>query len=229
MYICLYESKRVGVLICLRRVIVSSMLPYSCLQWSICSAYAERGSLFLVYRVCSRNLDFKFRLVCPTYALWQVLHVIFYIPLFSCSCNRVGAMGFMRLCNVVVVLNDMPIFVFLNICSKKKTMTLARHMHYIYFTADMNMVTLTTLWLLSSRSTHPPFCFHINKCTSSRPTIIMNSSPNNIWTSIILCLTSFIQILHVITHLKPNPQSHAFQTVRSQPVQQTATYRVSTF
>jgi len=86
-YICLYGSKRVGVLICLRRVIVSSMLPYSCLQVSICSAYAERGSLFFMYRVCSRNLDFKFRLVCPIYALWQVLHVIFYIPLFSCSCD----------------------------------------------------------------------------------------------------------------------------------------------
>ena len=34
---------------------------------------------------------------------------------------------------------------------------------------------------------------------------------------------------HVITHLKPNPQSHAFQTVLSQPVHEKATYRVSTF
>jgi len=114
MYIYSYESKRVGVLICLRRVIVSSMLPYSCLQLSIFSAYAERGSLFLTYRMCSRNLDFKFRLVCPTYTLWQILHVILHIPLFSCPCNRVGAMGVMRWCNVVVVLNAMPIFVFLN-------------------------------------------------------------------------------------------------------------------
>jgi len=109
-----------------------------------------------------------------------------------------------------------------------KTMTLARHMHYAYFTADMNMVTLMTLWLVSSRLTHQPFCFHMNKCTSSRSTIIMNSSPN-IWTSKILCLTSFIQILHVITHLTPNPQSYAFQPVLSQPVHETATYRVSTF
>ena len=114
MYICSYGSKRVGVLIYLRRVIVSSMLPYSCLQLSICSAYAERGSLFLMYHICSQNLDFKFWLVCPTYALCQVLHVILYIPLFSCSCNRVGVMSFMRWCNVVVVLNAMPIFVFLN-------------------------------------------------------------------------------------------------------------------
>ena len=43
-------------LICLRRVIVSLMLPYSCMQLSICSAYAGRGSLFLMYRMCSRNL-----------------------------------------------------------------------------------------------------------------------------------------------------------------------------
>jgi len=66
-----------------------------------------------MYCMCSRNLDFKLRLVCLTYALWQVLHVILYIPLFSCSCNQVGAMGFMRWCNVVV-LNTMPIFVFFN-------------------------------------------------------------------------------------------------------------------
>jgi len=94
MYICSYGSKRVGELICLRRVIVSAMLPCSCLQLSMCSAYAERGSLFLMYRMCSRNLDFKFWLVCPTYTLLQFLRLVLYIPLFSCSCNRVGAMGF---------------------------------------------------------------------------------------------------------------------------------------
>ena len=38
----------------------------------------------------------------------------FVILLFSCSCNRVGAMGVMRWCNVVVVLNAMPIFIFFN-------------------------------------------------------------------------------------------------------------------
>ena len=96
-----------------------------------------------------------------------------------------------------------------------ETMTLARHMHYIYATAVMNMVTFTTLWLFSNRSTHRRSCFQMNKCTSSRSTIIMNSSPKKIWTNIILCLTSFIQILHVITHLTPNPQSHAFQPVLS--------------
>ena len=38
----------------------------------------------------------------------------FVYSTFSCSCNQVGAMGFMRLCNVVVDLNAMPIFVLLN-------------------------------------------------------------------------------------------------------------------
>jgi hypothetical protein len=37
-----------------------------------------------MYRTCSRNLTFRLRLVCPTYDLWHALHVILYIPLFSC-------------------------------------------------------------------------------------------------------------------------------------------------
>jgi len=57
MCICSYGSKKVGVSICLRRVIVSSMLPCSCLQLTISSAYAEQGSLFLMYCMCSRNLE----------------------------------------------------------------------------------------------------------------------------------------------------------------------------
>ena len=72
-------------------------------------------------------------------------------------------------------------------------------------------------------------CFHMNKCTFSRYTILLNLSPNNIRTNTIPCLTSFIQILHVITHLTPNPQFHAFHPVLSQPVQGTATYRVRNF
>jgi len=78
--------------------------------WCICRTRV----IVFMYLICSQNLDFKFRLVCPTYALWQVLHVILYILLFSCSCNRVCAMGFMRWCYVVVVLNAMPIFIFFN-------------------------------------------------------------------------------------------------------------------
>jgi len=40
--------------------------------------------------------------------------MILYIPLFSCSFYWVGAMGFMRWRNVVVVLNATPITVFFN-------------------------------------------------------------------------------------------------------------------
>ena len=35
-----------------------------------------------MYGVCSWYLALKLRLVCPIYALWHVLHVILYIPLF---------------------------------------------------------------------------------------------------------------------------------------------------
>ena len=45
---------------------MSLMLPYSCLQLSICSAYAERVSLVLMYRTCSRNQDSD---VCEKYFL----------------------------------------------------------------------------------------------------------------------------------------------------------------
>ena len=62
MYICSYGSKRVSVLICLRRVIVSSKLPYSCLQLSIRGAFAEQGSLFLCTLYVPRILILSFDL-----------------------------------------------------------------------------------------------------------------------------------------------------------------------
>jgi len=68
-YICSYGSKRDGLLICFRSVMVSVMFPYYCLQLRMCAAYAERGSLFLMYLTYSRNLKFRLRFVCPTYAL----------------------------------------------------------------------------------------------------------------------------------------------------------------
>ena len=64
-------------------------------------------------------------------------------------------------------------------------------MHYIYCRHEY-CNNDETLWLFSSRSAHRPFCFHMNKCTSSRSTIIMNSFPNNIWKSIILCCGKFV-------------------------------------
>jgi len=56
-----------------------------------------------------------------------------------------------------------------------------------------------TMTLLKQIDT--PTYFHTSTCTCIHSTIIMNSSPNNIWTSVILHLNSFIQILHIITHL----------------------------
>ena len=83
MYICSNGSSRCGLLIAFRSFIVSLISLYLCLLLSICNAYAERGSLFFIYRVCSWYLAFRLRLVCPTYALRHVLHVILYTPLLS--------------------------------------------------------------------------------------------------------------------------------------------------
>ena len=113
-YICSYGSKSDGLLICVRSVIVPLMFPYSCLQLSMSNARAERGSLFFMYLTCSRNLKFRLRLVCPTYDLWHVLHVILYIPLFSCDDVWIRVVGIKNCCNVVVALNAIPTLVFLN-------------------------------------------------------------------------------------------------------------------
>ena len=114
MYIRSNGSSSCGLLIGFSSDIVSLILPYSCLLLSICRAYADFGSLFFIYLVCSWYLALRLRLVCPTYALWHVLHVILYIPLFSYSGVGVCFFCFKHCCVVVVVLNAMFIFVFLN-------------------------------------------------------------------------------------------------------------------
>ena len=57
--------------------------PYSCLFCSMWSAYADCGSLFFIYRMCSLYLSVRFLLVCPMYPLLHVLHISLYIPLLS--------------------------------------------------------------------------------------------------------------------------------------------------
>jgi hypothetical protein len=52
---------------------VSAVLPNPCPFSMMCVAYPDCGSLFVVYLMCSRYLVLRLLLVCPTYALWQVL------------------------------------------------------------------------------------------------------------------------------------------------------------
>ena len=59
---CSYGVRREVFLSGLRRVNVLSMGPYSCLLW-MCNAYADSGSLFFMYRVCSWYLSLRVRLV----------------------------------------------------------------------------------------------------------------------------------------------------------------------
>ena len=82
MYICSNGSSSCGLLIGFRSNTVSLILPYSCLLLSICRAYVDFGSLFFIYLVCSWYLALRLRLLCPTYALWHVMHVIFVYSAF---------------------------------------------------------------------------------------------------------------------------------------------------
>src|SRR5215475_16031781 len=60
---------------------VLSAVPYSCLLFKICTAYADAGWLLLMYRICSLCLVAIGQPDCPTYLSPQVLHIISYIPL----------------------------------------------------------------------------------------------------------------------------------------------------
>jgi len=60
---------------------VSSAVPYLCLLFSICNAYAEIGLLVLMYHVFSLCLITIDLADCPTYELLQVLHLSLHIPL----------------------------------------------------------------------------------------------------------------------------------------------------
>jgi hypothetical protein len=60
---------------------VSSAVPYSCLLFSICNAYAEIGLIFLMYRLFSLCLAAIDVPDCPTFEFLQVLHLSLCIPL----------------------------------------------------------------------------------------------------------------------------------------------------
>jgi hypothetical protein len=60
---------------------VSSAVPYSCLLFSMCYAYAEIGLLVLMYRMCSLRLVAIDFLDCSTYELLQALHLGLFIRL----------------------------------------------------------------------------------------------------------------------------------------------------
>ena len=67
-----------------------------------------------VFSYALEGRDLRLHLVCHTYAFWQVLRIILYIPLFSCYGVQFGVVGFISWCSVVAVLNSMPMLVFLN-------------------------------------------------------------------------------------------------------------------
>jgi hypothetical protein len=114
MYNCSYGSSMVCCSTPFMTVIVSCMGPYSWLLFSMCRAYVDFGSLFLMYLTCSWCLDLKFLLVCPTYAFWHVLQLILYTPLLSYSDVVCCVLDLRNFSVVVAGLKAMFMFVFLN-------------------------------------------------------------------------------------------------------------------
>jgi hypothetical protein len=112
-YSCSYGNNGEVLLLCFNKVMVSLIGPYSCLLF-MCSAYADWGSLCLIYLMCSWYLCFKLRLVCPIYDIWHVLHVSLQMPHLTCFWVLLVSFGFVCCCMVLVLLNDICILVCLN-------------------------------------------------------------------------------------------------------------------
>jgi hypothetical protein len=112
---CSYEISIVSGFTCFSSVIISAGVPYSCMLCRMCCTYTDCGWLFLMYLTdMFAACGFEVLLVCPMYALLQVLQVILYTPLLSRSCVVSGFRVFVICCIVFVVLNAILMSVFLN-------------------------------------------------------------------------------------------------------------------
>ena len=114
MYSCSYGNSNVDLLMCFSKVIVPSIVPYSCLLFRTCSAYDCSGLVCFMYRECSLYLCCRLRLVCPMYDNLHVLQVSLCTPLFSCSFLFLCTFGFVTCCKVLVFLKATRTFVCLN-------------------------------------------------------------------------------------------------------------------
>ena len=74
MYNCSYGISLVALCICFSSEMVFVRVPYSWVFCRMCWAYADWGSLFFMYLMCSLYLTDRLQLVWPMYALLQVLH-----------------------------------------------------------------------------------------------------------------------------------------------------------
>jgi hypothetical protein len=72
MYSCSYRVSSEVLLVCFSNVLVSWICPYSCLLFRMCRAYADWGSLFFTYLMCSWYCCFKLCFVCLMYDMTGV-------------------------------------------------------------------------------------------------------------------------------------------------------------
>jgi hypothetical protein len=59
MYSCLYRVSSEVLLMCFSNVMVSWICLYSCIFFRMCKVYADWGSLFFMYLMCSWYCCFK--------------------------------------------------------------------------------------------------------------------------------------------------------------------------
>jgi hypothetical protein len=92
---------------------VSSIVSYACCMSKICCAYLEVVLLVCIACMCSLYHVLKFLPVWPMYFSWQLLHFIWYIPLWlylSVMCF----FGWRWFCIVFFVLYAIRMSVFFN-------------------------------------------------------------------------------------------------------------------
>jgi len=105
---------------------VSSFVPYSCLLFKMCAAYAEVGLFDLIYLMCSLNLMPVALPDCPTYTLLHVLHFSSYKPLgSSCVC-----LAFSCCCIVLVAQKA----IFKSVCLNRLDIFLTNGLKYVNVT-----------------------------------------------------------------------------------------------
>jgi hypothetical protein len=94
--------------------IVSVMFPYECAVLNIWLEYPDLLLLFFMSLICSLYLVLNYRPVCPMYFVRQLMHFIWYTPLFSYL--SVYVYGFNMFCMVFFVFNAILICVSLKSC-----------------------------------------------------------------------------------------------------------------
>ena len=150
-----------------------------------------------MYLTCSRNLRFRFRLVCPTYDLWQVLHVILYIPLFFICpfclfCTTQIQTSQHEKSGIYKITCKTCPKSYVGQTNRNLNLRFREHVRYIknndplsayalhIFNCRHEYGNISDTMTLRNRLTSHPFYFHTSKCMYRFSVVTMNSFLSNI-------------------------------------------------